>query len=98
MLLLLTAMALYGPVPPSSIVRSPDSVPAAEEPPAWAPPSATVPAMKIPSAPAVIPNATIFEFTIRSFLSNQTPIMFLAAKSNNRQQWELRLCQSICQT
>jgi hypothetical protein len=27
--------------------------------------------MKIPSAPAVIPNATILAFTIRSFLSNQ---------------------------
>jgi hypothetical protein len=75
--------------------------------------------MKIPSAPAVIPNATIFAFTIRSFLSNQVivrlaikllhsilevgpvarhmpQIMFLAAKSNNRPQWELRLSRSIC--
>jgi hypothetical protein len=58
--------------------------------------------MKIPSAPAVIPNATILAFTIRSFLSNQVivrlaiTLLFLAAKSNNRQQWELRLSQSIC--
>jgi hypothetical protein len=57
--------------------------------------------MKIPSAPAVIPNATILAFTIRSFLSNQVIVrlaitLLLAAKSNNRQQWELRLSQSIC--
>ena len=88
MLLLVTAMALYGPVPPSSTVRSPDSVPTAEELLACGPPSAAIPATRIPSTLAVIPNATVLAFTIEAsfVMSFCSPITFLAPKSNNGQQ------------
>jgi hypothetical protein len=66
------------------------------------PPSAAVPATNIPSTLAVIPNATIRGFIIRSFLCDELLLCFAdyvsGAEFNNRQQQEPRLSQSIGKT